>query len=137
MEDVGFDAETAGCVGAVFTDVSVAEVPALSVPFAATSCSILLLDGATGVVFAALSSVFFVAFALDFMLVFAPFFPTSSSAFAAFAAFVDAFLVPVFFTSSPTSSTTFFGRPRFLTGSPVAVTVAVVVDIIWVSIERI
>jgi hypothetical protein len=89
---------------------------ALNVPFAVTSCIILLLDGDAGVVLAGFSALFastflLVAFVL-FIALFATFFTASSSPFVAFAALVEAFLVPAFFTSSTTSSTTFFGRPR-------------------------
>lgn len=102
-----------------------------SVPFAATSCNILLEEGAAGVVCAGLSSVFLVAVfgvlavfdALFGAVDFATFFTTSSAAsFTAFAVFVafaavfgafeDAVFATVFATSSVVSSTTFLGRPR-------------------------
>ena len=100
-----------------------------SVPFAATSCNILLVAGATGAAFVVfvvvfVSAFFGTGFAAD---VFAAAFVAvtlgtfSAVTFGAFTAFVLAALVPVFLTSSTASSTTFFGRPRFLTGSVVAV----------------
>ena len=116
--------------------VDVGEV--LRVPVAATSCRILLVSGVTGVAFdfeafvaeavvvldfllaVALATVFFApvvvaAFAVVAFVdvAFAAFLTVSPSLFALFVAFVDAFLVVVFFTSSALGSTTFLGRPRF------------------------
>ena len=120
------DAGGEGLEGADVVGFEAEEVVDFNVPFAATSCSILLLEGFTGVGFAVFVPVFFavatgfsvavafafVAFAGDFTA----FFFVSSSPLTAFAAFVDAFLVPpaAFDTSSLifTSSTTFLGRPR-------------------------
>lgn len=127
---VGSGVGVEGCAGGLaFAGATVAvELPTFSVPFAATSCNILLLDGATGVVFVGLSSAFFVVlFALLDVAAFGLFLTTSSpftlfGAFGdAFVAFVEAFLVPVFATSSTVSSMTFLGRPRprFAIGSVV------------------
>lgn len=107
---------------------AVAALLDLKAPFAETSCNILLLDGAAGVVLFGFGSAFTVVFFVEALVVFAAFFTTSSSPFTAFAAlvaFVEAFLVFAFLTSSTVSSITFLGRPRprFGIGS-VAVAVA-------------
>lgn len=103
------------------------EVAVLSVPFALTSCIILLVDGDAGVGFAVAVGAGPGAPSAFFVLVVAAFVVLGAAPFTVFfsdvAALVLAFLVlfPLFFASTTlsASSTTFFGRPRFFTTSPV------------------